>query len=188
VPKSRVTTAVLSDIAGRHLRYWGSRWNHAVILDVSWPTVPVDCMPDDKDENGAAVDEAERGTGERGGAYVGGRWYSADEMRAAGRRGSDAVRADIGTCPERGERRFGAIDGPGGVRFVEGGTVRTAGTSPGSKTRRRPEARAAGGVPRTAGTGGHARVRPSLSSGGGGLPDDPYELTLHHSQCPETHN
>jgi len=72
------------------------------------------------------MNDTERRTGEQGGAYIGGRWVSADELRARGRRVADALaraaegRDDVGTCPNCGERRPGAVDGPGGSLFVLG--------------------------------------------------------------------
>ena len=66
----------------------------------------------------------ERRTGEQGGAYIGGRWVSDDELRARGRRATDSLaraaegRDYMGTCPNCGERRPGATDGPGGSLFA----------------------------------------------------------------------
>jgi len=68
----------------------------------------------------------ERRTGDQGGAYIGGRWVSDDELRLRGRRVSDALaraaegRDDTGTRRSCGERRPGAMDGPGGRLFVLG--------------------------------------------------------------------
>jgi len=73
-----------------------------------------------------AMNDTERRTGNKGGAYIGGRWVSADELRSRGRRVTDALaraaagRDDVGTCPNCGERRPGATDGPGGTLFVLG--------------------------------------------------------------------
>ena len=50
------------------------------------------------------MSETERRAGEQGGAYIGGRWVSADELRARGRRVTDALaraaegRDDVGRC------------------------------------------------------------------------------------------
>lgn len=72
------------------------------------------------------MNDAERRTGSQGGAYIGGHWVSADELRARGRRVTDALgraaegRDDVGTCPNCGQRRSGATDGPGGSLFVLG--------------------------------------------------------------------
>lgn len=72
------------------------------------------------------MNDTERRTGEQGGAYIGGRWVSGDELRARGRRATDSLvraaegRDHIGTCPGCGERRPGATDGPGGSQFVLG--------------------------------------------------------------------
>lgn len=67
------------------------------------------------------MNETERRTGREGGAYVGGTWFSADELRAAGRRVTDGLgRSDIGICPACGASRFGATDGPGSFQFAEG--------------------------------------------------------------------
>jgi len=70
--------------------------------------------------------DTERRTGHQGGAFIGGRWVSDDELRTRGRRVSDALaraaagRNDEGTCPQCGEPRPGATDGPGGRAFVLG--------------------------------------------------------------------
>jgi hypothetical protein len=66
------------------------------------------------------VDETERRTGEQGGAYVGGVWYSADDLRSAGRRVTDAIGGlNIGVCPMCDKRRLGATE-PGGSVFRVG--------------------------------------------------------------------
>ncbi len=67
------------------------------------------------------MSETERRTGTKGGAYVGGKWFSADELRAAGRRVTDGLfQADVGTCPVCGASRLGATDGPGSLQFAAG--------------------------------------------------------------------
>jgi hypothetical protein len=67
------------------------------------------------------MNETERRTGPQGGAYVGGKWFSADELRAAGRRVTDGLgRSKVGTCPACGASRLGAADGPGSLHFAEG--------------------------------------------------------------------
>jgi hypothetical protein len=67
------------------------------------------------------MNETERRTGPQGGAYVGGKWFSADELRAAGRRVTDGLgRSKVGICPACEASRLGATDGPGGLQFVEG--------------------------------------------------------------------
>ena len=69
----------------------------------------------------AVKDDAERRTGQDGGAYVAGRWFSADELRAAGRRITDGLgRTHVGICPSCELPRLGATDGPGGSAFVDG--------------------------------------------------------------------
>jgi len=79
------------------------------------------------------MNETERRTGEQGGAYIGGRWVSADELRMRGRRVTDALaraaegRDDVGTCPNCGQRRPGATDGPGGSQFVLGSACSACG-------------------------------------------------------------
>lgn len=71
-------------------------------------------------------DNTERRTGEHGGAYIGGRWVSKDELRMRGRRVTDALalasegRDHVGTCRNCGDPRPGAMDGPGGRLFVLG--------------------------------------------------------------------
>jgi len=75
---------------------------------------------------GRAMNDTERRTGDQAGAYIGGRWVSADELRLRGRRVSDALaraaegRDHVGTCRNCGEPRPGAMDGPGGSLFVLG--------------------------------------------------------------------
>lgn len=83
------------------------------------------------------MNETERRTGVQGGAYVGGKWFSADELRAAGRRVTDGlVRSEFGICPACGASRLGATDGPGSFHFAEGsecfhcGHVEAADTRP----------------------------------------------------------
>jgi hypothetical protein len=67
------------------------------------------------------MNETERRTGPQGGAYVGGKWFSAEELRAAGRRVTDGLgRNRVGICPACGASRLGTTDGPGGLQFVEG--------------------------------------------------------------------
>jgi hypothetical protein len=67
------------------------------------------------------MNETERRTGPQGGAYVGGKWFSADELRAAGRRVTDGFgRSHMGVCPACGGSRLGATDGPGSLQFAEG--------------------------------------------------------------------
>ncbi len=57
----------------------------------------------------------------QGGAYVGGKWFSASELRAAGRRITDGLgRSHVGICPACGAPRLGATDGPGSLQFAEG--------------------------------------------------------------------
>jgi hypothetical protein len=71
-------------------------------------------------------DDTERRTGGQGGAYVGGRWVSADELRLRGRRVTDALaraaegRDYMGTCRNCGQPRPGAMDGPGGSLLLLG--------------------------------------------------------------------
>jgi hypothetical protein len=61
-----------------------------------------------------------------GGAWIGNRWGSADELRARGRRVTDSfaraaeLRGDVGTCPNCAQPRPGATDGPGGRLFIVG--------------------------------------------------------------------
>ncbi|MDR3651306.1 MAG: hypothetical protein P4L20_19640 [Acidimicrobiales bacterium] len=67
------------------------------------------------------MNEIERRTGTQGGAYVGGKWFSADELRAAGRRVTDGLlRGDVGICPACGASRLGATGGPGSLEFAPG--------------------------------------------------------------------
>lgn len=67
------------------------------------------------------MNETERRTSRQGGAYVGGKWFSADELRAAGRRVTDGLgRSHVGICPACGAPRLGATDGPGSLQFAEG--------------------------------------------------------------------
>lgn len=67
---------------------------------------------------------------------MGGKWFSAQELRAGGRRVTDGLgRGDVGICPACGASRLGATDGPGSFQFPEGsecfhcGHVATADTS-----------------------------------------------------------
>jgi len=64
-----------------------------------------------------------------GGAFVGGRWFSAAELRAgAGRRTNDGeAQEDVGICPICQHPRSGATDGPGGSLFLEGSECPTCG-------------------------------------------------------------
>jgi len=51
---------------------------------------------------------------------VGGKWFSAQELRIAGRRVTDGLlRGDVGICPACGVSRLGATDGPGSFQFAE---------------------------------------------------------------------
>jgi len=67
------------------------------------------------------MNETECRTGAQGGAHAGGKWFSAQELRATGRRVTDGLlRGDVGICPACGASRLGTTDGPGSLHFAPG--------------------------------------------------------------------